>query len=696
MFALLILGGVNLYAGKTYWNPEGWVASWNNETNTMSWNGSDYYKVMRTHLPTSELSVDTKIHVTVSNITGENDYIQLKIVSTGKPELMINLVEGENVIVFEDYSNNINWEAVTEITLWGTGSQNGSAVVTDFYMIKPAALNFDATGKAETNLADLYTTGGLSFNSTTGELTTDGTAGSLVLELATPVSMEYLRNLSITKDGDADIIDKMTYFNVDGTENQSWSWYKWGGDNNESAIGKFKGKPIKKIAWVSNAGKATDWKVTISSIIWQMNMLSVRTPNETLVAKSMYKRWSDGTDASTEVPEEGFNPNLNLNKTIDGTFFGFGTPEATAYMKLAGYQRILLEGPAGGNIRLFFNATGSQESERITIYKTFDDNGKIDLVFANEASLNSQEYVHLNSIKSQWGQTAQVDRIAFYKDVPDADGEYDYIIEGNGFANARIQNALNDVTAKVIKATGVTAATSLPTANPNCLIVANAGMVTNAQNVIVNGTCANLVLTDNYPFKAPADFTATSASYTTTINTTAQAGTLCLPFAATLPEGVTAYALEYTSGDEATATPVNGSVTANTPVLINGSGEVEFTGANVPVVADATNIHEAMTGVFEETYAPVGTYVLQNGSEGVGFYKVATNDIKVKPFRAYLNVQSNLAALRIVYPGDVTGIEAVEKAADSKDDAYYTLSGVRVSHPVKGLYIKNGKKVMVK
>jgi hypothetical protein len=90
----------------------------------------------------------------------------------------------------------------------------------------------------------------------------------------------------------------------------------------------------------------------------------------------------------------------------------------------------------------------------------------------------------------------------------------------------------------------------------------------------VNGTCASLVLTDGYPFKAPSDFTATAATYTTTISTAAQAGTLCLPFAATIPQGVTAYTLTYQSGDNATATEVETTIPANTPVLLNGSGEV--------------------------------------------------------------------------------------------------------------------------
>ena len=276
--------------------------------------------------------------------------------------------------------------------------------------------------------------------------------------------------------------------------------------------------------------------------------------------------------------------------------------------------------------------------------------------------------------------------------------EYTNKISGSGINRTKAYLSNRYITS--IDATGLTGTglTLIP-ANPNALFVAKADVLANANNVVVDGTCANLVLTDGHPFKAPADFTATSASYTTTINATAQAGTLCLPFAATIPEGVTAYTLAYTSGDAATATAVEGTIPANTPVLLNGSGAASFMGSNVAVAADATNAADAMTGVFEATGVPTGSYVLQmDESNTVGFYKVDASDpITAQPFRAYLTAAPGAgAALRIVYQGDVTGIEAVETAADSKEDAFYTLSGVRVSHPVKGLYIKNGKKVMVK
>lgn len=49
--------------------------------------------------------------------------------------------------------------------------------------------------------------------------------------------------------------------------------------------------------------------------------------------------------------------------------------------------------------------------------------------------------------------------------------------------------------------------------------------------------------------------------------------------------------------------------------------------------------------------------------------------------------------------GDVTGIEEVKTSSNAgvrEDGAYYTLQGMKVEKPVKGLYIHNGKKVIIK
>ena len=286
--------------------------------------------------------------------------------------------------------------------------------------------------------------------------------------------------------------------------------------------------------------------------------------------------------------------------------------------------------------------------------------------------------------------------------VTDGTEVYDYAISGKGGMKlASAVEALADEDATAIDARGLAVSDSrlketLTPANPNCLIVANADQLSNTNNVIVSNSnaCAQLVLTDGYPFKAPVDFTAESASYTTTINADAQAGTLCLPFAATIPaEGVTAYTLAYANGNKATATLVETTIPANTPVLLNGSGSQMFTGSSVAITAGAPKTSEAMTGVYESTPAPLNSFVLQKQDDNVGFFKVASDDITVSPFRAYMTAQTQQGAARIkiVYPGEITAVKKIA-ATKCKEGVVYNLNGQRISKTAKGLYLMNGKK----
>ncbi|MBQ2968954.1 MAG: hypothetical protein IJE15_01005 [Bacteroidaceae bacterium] len=195
---------------------------------------------------------------------------------------------------------------------------------------------------------------------------------------------------------------------------------------------------------------------------------------------------------------------------------------------------------------------------------------------------------------------------------------------------------------------------------------------------------------------ANVNVTAASASYELTV-TDAKASTLTLPFEAELPDGIKAYELNHTAGEAtATATSVN-EITANQPVLINAEADTySFTATDV-AIAPAAAGQGALTGVYATTDAPVGSYVLQNGTAGVGFYKVAEGkQPSVKPFRAYLTAGTEAQSLSIVYRGDgETDIESVDGEPQTVNQVY-DLSGRRVANPTKGLYIVNGKKQIIK
>lgn len=110
----------------------------------------------------------------------------------------------------------------------------------------------------------------------------------------------------------------------------------------------------------------------------------------------------------------------------------------------------------------------------------------------------------------------------------------------------------------------------------------------------------------------------------------------------------------------------------------------------------------ALRGSYETVATPEGTiYTLQAawGENNVSATEVAFrqyNGETIQGFRAYLPVANNvrIAGMRIV-DGDVTRIEGVNAEESHKVDVY-DLSGRRVQRATKGLYIINGKKVIVK
>ena len=90
-------------------------------------------------------------------------------------------------------------------------------------------------------------------------------------------------------------------------------------------------------------------------------------------------------------------------------------------------------------------------------------------------------------------------------------------------------------------------------------------------------------------------------------------------------------------------------------------------------------------------------YILSNGSNGVGFYKAKDTGANLAAHRAYLSTAATAGArdyLEFSF-GETTGITKVGNTKQNVE-GYYNLNGQRVAQPAKGLYIVNGKKVVIK
>lgn len=120
-------------------------------------------------------------------------------------------------------------------------------------------------------------------------------------------------------------------------------------------------------------------------------------------------------------------------------------------------------------------------------------------------------------------------------------------------------------------------------------------------------------------------------SYNLTVGD-AGAATLVLPYETTIPSGVKAYTLSYTSGSEITATEVSTTIPANTPVLINASaGTYTFEATDTKTTKAATPTSGSLTGVWTSTTVPSGSYILYNGTDGPASTRLTDQQIRLLP-----------------------------------------------------------------
>lgn len=137
---------------------------------------------------------------------------------------------------------------------------------------------------------------------------------------------------------------------------------------------------------------------------------------------------------------------------------------------------------------------------------------------------------------------------------------------------------------------------------------------------------------------------------------------------------------------------VTGKVPANEGLLVKGES------ASVPVCASADPVTNLLVGVTAETVKTANTvFVLMKGSKGIGFYK-NTNDFTLRANSAYLraeDVEGSTARAFIALDDETTGIADV-KAVKEDAEGMFDLQGRKIAKPTKGLYIVNGKKIVVK
>lgn len=155
---------------------------------------------------------------------------------------------------------------------------------------------------------------------------------------------------------------------------------------------------------------------------------------------------------------------------------------------------------------------------------------------------------------------------------------------------------------------------------------------------------------------------------------------------------ITPFVVTESSNTAAILTSVE-QVPAKTPIVVNGNPGTY----SIPVTRSSTlvttNLLYASNGAVKGDGKTI--YALGDLSDGVGFYLVDT-DVVIPDGRCYLRIQESGTSPSYMHMriGHTTGIE--EKIQISDDPYFYTLSGQRVVHPRRGLYLYKGKKIMIR
>lgn len=158
-----------------------------------------------------------------------------------------------------------------------------------------------------------------------------------------------------------------------------------------------------------------------------------------------------------------------------------------------------------------------------------------------------------------------------------------------------------------------------------------------------------------------------------------------------LPEGVTAYVVTGVQGD-AVAVEALDYIPAGTGVLLYSETAAESVSA-MPYTGEAGTIPTNLLVGSLEAQTVSNAYLLYNNQ-----FILAQDGTTVGAHRCYLPMSASaqgIPVLKIGTHGTVTGIETISTNGNG-DNTYYNLMGQPVANPTPGIYIRGGKKVIVK
>lgn len=670
-------------------------ATWDPSTNTMGWTkaGAGEWYILRTGLPTGDITSYTTFHATLSDFSDNADFIRL-IIKDGTNEDVVRLVEGENDIDLSTLTN-CDYTKITEIYLWGSDAAKdgktinaenpASVVVTDVYMERP-------------DQPFVVSTGGFGDEFTSLEDITDGTK----FVIGDGTNVMYWTTASVDgKKANVKVLPKDSYY-----------FYK---------LNKVEGLDL------NNDGVEDDDNYTILIVNSNENEF---THAWNLGSYLNYSKWGHLFAGSGKSKAQGGTYDYGGDGDyyaiwkvvyVDGNGFYLKNAGVNKYATLAG----------SSNDVTYLKFYKSVEFEDVTKYPANDEIFSFSKATGYDAATGEGTNI-------EWNFETPVDL---------SNWKYLIIAMENGCADKSLEISLKDNFGTTVKGedyVGVNAGTgpNLWFSHYNHQNIACINLDYVKENVLGSNTKA-LDIKNFKSLKIPGT-TKPSVVYLSNYDNpnllstnrwscykegnlkreyvksqVGKFGTICLPYKASCA-GAEIYSIESNNGSGISLTKVTGLMEAGKPYFYKACDMVgKDNGGDKENPVDIHNVNffradfdnydaakpitnNGLVGTFTNTTAPQGEnyYVLYSNE----LYQV-DSDVPVDANKAYIDaskvINKSEAKSRafINFEGQATGIAAIENNDAVNvitNAAIYNLNGQRVMNPTRGIYIVNGKKLFIK
>ena len=179
------------------------------------------------------------------------------------------------------------------------------------------------------------------------------------------------------------------------------------------------------------------------------------------------------------------------------------------------------------------------------------------------------------------------------------------------------------------------------------------------------------------------------------------------------PSGIDVYEITNVTATEITTTKLtDGVIPAYRPLLLMKNGADGLTAMSIGSPEAPSTGYDATTGIVSQTFTAATVFGATKGVDadatGATYILGRTYMLKSGEFvavdqfdgiaanRCWLTLSGTPAASLQIRRGGTTEVSGVKELRPVRDDAWYSITGRRVSKPTRGVYINNGRKILIK